>query len=433
MRGPQEVGFGSMTRYIGILMLATALLMSPVAVSAQTTGSDSGTLPMCDPVTLSDLFPEPVAPEVPAVSISIGGRGQLPVAPVAPVVAEPKPKVDPNCRPFIYEMGSPVGQAPVIISVFGDDRPNGRKHKGADVAGPKLMPVYAVADGVVSYFGGECCSLAIRHTDGWTSYYIHLNNDSLWADDGLGWGIAPDLALGTAVERGQLIGWNGDSGNAETTVPHVHFELRRPDGAAVDAVPSLRASESSTTSTAMALAETTATPVVVEFDSASRFTYPYLDDDNTHYEAAIGELTALGLITGCGQPLGSAFCPDLPVYGSDVETFIRHAFGLELSAGDIVTYEPPSQRSALAAIVSIFDCGVGRYCEDEPLTAGAVSQMFVAIGDAVPVRGGPSVLSLAACDLPLSDPTIVMTRAEFAAAAANLLGLATEVECGAAD
>jgi hypothetical protein len=43
------------------------------------------------------------------------------------------------------------------------------------------------------------------------------------------------------------------------------------------------------------------------------------------------------------------------------------------------------------------------------------------------------VLGLAACDLPLSDPDVVITRAEFAAAAADLLGLATEVECGAAD
>jgi hypothetical protein len=87
----------------------------------------------------------------------------------------------------------------------------------------------------------------------------------------------------------------------------------------------------------------------------------------------------------------------------------------------------------LTAIVSVFDCGVGRYCDGDPLTARGVAQMFAAIGDAAPVRTGPTVLGLAACDLPLSEPDVVITRAEFAAAAADLLGLATEVECGAAD
>ena len=432
MRGPQEVGFGSMTRYIGILMLTASLLALPVVAGAQATGADNDSRAMCDPVTLSDLFPEPVEPELPDTPISIGGRGQAPT-PTTTTTTVPAPAPAVDCRPFVYEMGSPVGKAPVVISGFGADRPDGRKHKGADVAGPKLMPVYAVSDGVVSYFGGECCSLAIRHTDGWTSYYIHLNNDSLWLDDGLGWGIAPGLELGTPVKRGQLIGWNGDSGNAETTVPHVHFELRMPDGTAVDAVPSLQASQSTTKSTSMALTEASSAPVVVEFDAASRFTYPYTDDDNTHYEAAIGELTALGIMTGCGVPLGSAFCPDLPVYGADVEDFIRNAFGLDVAASDIVQYDPPTGAKALAAMVSVFDCGIGRYCDTEPLTAGAVAQMFAAIGEAQPLRGGPSVLGLAACDLPLSDPDRVITRAEFAAAAADLLGLATEVECGPAN
>lgn len=432
MRGPQEVGFGSMIRYIGILMLTASLLALPVVAAAQTTTTDSDSRAMCDPVTLSDLFPEPVEPELPETPISIGGRGQVPATTTTTTtVPAAEPAVD--CRPFVYEMGSPVGKAPVVISVFGADRPEGRKHKGADVAGPKLMPVYAVADGVVSYFGSECCSLAIRHTDGWTSYYIHLNNDSLWLDDGLGWGIAPGLELGTPVTRGQLIGWIGDSGNAETTVPHLHFELRMPDGTAVDAVPSLQASQSTSTSTAMALTETSSSPIVVEFDSDSRFSYPYADDDNTHYEAAIGELTALGMMTGCGVPLGSAFCPDLPVYGADVEDFIRNAFGLDISAGDIVKYDPPTGAKALAAMVSVFDCGIGRYCATEPLTAGAVAQMFAAVGEAEPLRGGPSVFSLADCHLPLGDPERVITRAEFAAAAADLLGLASEVECGPAN
>jgi len=32
------------------------------------------------------------------------------------------------------------------------------------------------------------------------------------------------------VQAGELIGWMGDSGNAESTSPHLHFELRDPAG-----------------------------------------------------------------------------------------------------------------------------------------------------------------------------------------------------------
>jgi peptidoglycan hydrolase-like protein with peptidoglycan-binding domain len=86
--------------------------------------------------------------------------------------------------------------------------------------------------------------LRIDHDDGWASGYIHMNNDTPGTDDGKGWGIAAGLSRGSHVAAGQLIGWVGDSGNAEGTYAHLHFELIDPHGVYVDPYVSLLAAES---------------------------------------------------------------------------------------------------------------------------------------------------------------------------------------------
>lgn len=131
-----------------------------------------------------------------------------------------------------------------FTSSFGDHRSGGRRHKGNDLIAPRLTEVYAIADGVVSYVGINHLSgrnVRIDHGQGWESYYLHLNNDNPGTDDGKApWTltVAPGVEEGMSVEAGQLIGWVGDSGNAETTTPHTHFELHY-DGSAIDPYPLL--------------------------------------------------------------------------------------------------------------------------------------------------------------------------------------------------
>lgn len=131
-----------------------------------------------------------------------------------------------------------VGGGP-FSSSFGAPRAGGeRSHMGNDIFAAKLTPVIAVADGTVVGApkgpGETCCYLKVRHDDGGVSVYLHLNNDTPGTDDGLGWGLAEGIAKGTRVTAGQVIAFVGDSGNAEETRPHLHFEYR-PDGSnAVD-------------------------------------------------------------------------------------------------------------------------------------------------------------------------------------------------------
>ncbi len=149
---------------------------------------------------------------------------------------------------------SVAGEPPIIVfpvdgrnsyrDTFGAPRDGGsRSHKGTDIIAARLVPVVAILDGVVTVVGkGRKAGfwLEVRHDGGWRSRYLHLNNDSPGTDDGRGRGIAAGISVGTAVAAGQVIGYVGDSGNAENTTPHVHFEIRRPSGEAINPYPILR-------------------------------------------------------------------------------------------------------------------------------------------------------------------------------------------------
>jgi len=188
-----------------------------------------------------------------------------------------------------------VGQGQVV-SGFGADRDHGaRRHQGVDISAPKLTPVVAVADGVVMKVvqeagTEECCWMSLRHNDGWQSYYVHLNNDIHGSDDGLGFGVRPDLEEGVEVAAGEVVGWVGDSGNAEETIDHLHFELRNRAGIAVDAGPSVRAAQ-----------QRADIP-------APETRWPYADDDGIEGEWLAATLVSQGLFLPCDETM-IMFCP----------------------------------------------------------------------------------------------------------------------------
>ncbi|OHA17733.1 MAG: hypothetical protein A2664_03930 [Candidatus Taylorbacteria bacterium RIFCSPHIGHO2_01_FULL_46_22b] len=120
---------------------------------------------------------------------------------------------------------------------FAEPRAGGaREHLGIDIIADKMTPVVAVADGTITYIAIPQASwgysITIRDSEGYSYRYLHLNNDTPGTDDGQGGesnAYASGLARRTAVTKGQIIGWVGDSGNAEATVSHLHFEIRAPD------------------------------------------------------------------------------------------------------------------------------------------------------------------------------------------------------------
>ncbi|MBC7737955.1 MAG: M23 family metallopeptidase [Candidatus Saccharibacteria bacterium] len=128
-------------------------------------------------------------------------------------------------------LGMPVKSAVRFTSGFGhrNDPINGsgRMHEGQDMAGNYGEPIYAPADGVVTYAGWEGAYgrlIKIQHAYGVETRYGHLSQ------------IRVDV--GQKVSRGDRIGDMGNSGRSTGT--HLHYEVRL-NGSAVNPMTFIRA------------------------------------------------------------------------------------------------------------------------------------------------------------------------------------------------
>jgi hypothetical protein len=127
------------------------------------------------------------------------------------------------------------------IDDFGDPRPQGR-HEGNDIMSIRHQPAVAFERGKVEIHYrslSSTCMLYLHGVSGMTYVYIHLNNDLTMKNDNRGGcrngvAYAPGLQTGQTVRRGQLVGYVGDSGDADGIQPHLHFEVRRPSGRAIN-------------------------------------------------------------------------------------------------------------------------------------------------------------------------------------------------------
>jgi murein DD-endopeptidase MepM/ murein hydrolase activator NlpD len=136
----------------------------------------------------------------------------------------------------------PVEGTVTFVDSFGAPRSGGRTHAGQDIMAPKMRRALAAADGVVSALrhdntGLSGNSLTITGDDGWKYIYIHLNNDTPGTDDGANrydQAFATGITKGVRVKAGQHVAYVGDSGNAEDTAPHLHFEMHAPDGTVIN-------------------------------------------------------------------------------------------------------------------------------------------------------------------------------------------------------
>ena len=112
-------------------------------------------------------------------------------------------------------------------------RGGGRLHEGTDIIAAEGRYIYAVTSGTITSViqdrPGSRAGNALRLTtsDGTYFFYAHLQ------------AFADGIQTGTRVQAGQILGYNGSTGNAG--IPHLHFEIHPGGGAAVNPFPALRA------------------------------------------------------------------------------------------------------------------------------------------------------------------------------------------------
>ncbi len=156
------------------------------------------------------------------------------------VAVAPSPATAAEIRPITFPVHPDFRTQVNWTDTFGAPRSGGRVHIGVDIMGPKMVPLVAAVDGTVTWLrhdSGRGNNLEITDAQGWLYHYVHINNDTPGTDDGANpyeFAFAPGLQAGSSVRAGQVIAFLGDSGNAESTGSHLHFEITRPDGTSLN-------------------------------------------------------------------------------------------------------------------------------------------------------------------------------------------------------
>jgi murein DD-endopeptidase MepM/ murein hydrolase activator NlpD len=98
-------------------------------------------------------------------------------------------------------------------------------HQGDDIFAARGTPVRAPFAGVVRYAPQEGAggnAAYVTTADGTYYYMAHLDS------------FSTKIASGASVKQGDVVGFNGDTGDATGGATHVHFEIHPRGGAAID-------------------------------------------------------------------------------------------------------------------------------------------------------------------------------------------------------
>jgi murein DD-endopeptidase MepM/ murein hydrolase activator NlpD len=191
-----------LTRAVAGFAAGTTVVVASVAAEAVDGADPAATpAPTAEPAPSATPQPEPAKPAKPA-----------------------KPRITPAERLARGRFVFPVYGDVRVADDFGAARQIGA-HQGNDLFAAFGSPVLAVADGTLNRVGTLPISgnrLWLQTARGDSFFYAHLS------------AFSPEAVSGRKVKAGTLLAFVGNTGDAEPTPPHVHFEIHPGDKDAID-------------------------------------------------------------------------------------------------------------------------------------------------------------------------------------------------------
>ena len=148
----------------------------------------------------------------------LAGLSACSTTPPAPSLTPEQQRLRLQTQPLKTPLYLPVEHVRTqqLKDTWGAARSQGRRHEGIDIMAAKGTKVFSATDGIIAdlkdnRLGGKV--VWIRGPQNSWHYYAHLD------------GHKRGLNVGQWVNRGDLIGYVGHTGNAQASAPHLHYGI----------------------------------------------------------------------------------------------------------------------------------------------------------------------------------------------------------------
>lgn len=126
-------------------------------------------------------------------------------------------------QPAPQQVALPIRNLPpaAVRDSWHAPRSGGRRHEGIDLFASRGTPIHATTEGILlrrgeNSLGGKV--VWVLGPGGQRHYYAHLDGFAI-------------LARGERVQPGTILGYVGNTGNARSTPPHLHYGIYTRRGA----------------------------------------------------------------------------------------------------------------------------------------------------------------------------------------------------------
>lgn len=285
----------------------------------------------------------------------------------------------------------PVRGPSTYADTYHAPRGSTRFHQATDIMAGKHQKVHAAKAGTVCFITGinepepsYGYMVRICGSDGLQYSYVHLNNDTPGTDDGKGgpkYAYAKGIDRGVTVRRGQHIGYIGDSGNAEATAPHLHFEISDPaledpridkqhyDPLRINPFFSLRRAEARGDLPGVKFPKPQEPDPVDEAPDPPTAGDAFADIATSPHRDAVNRLARAGITGGCTD---DRFCPDGTVTRAQTASLVTRAAAVPyvtaVAFDDIDDTPHAPAINALAAAGIVQGCAQRAFCPGEAVT-----------------------------------------------------------------